>query len=79
MAELTFEEKMRIWDKIDEQAEREGEAIRKIAEYSPTNSRIKSIAYVPKRLFSNSLCYRIERLSPEEFSKRLREGGLKTL
>jgi hypothetical protein len=74
MAEIT-----RNWDKTDMDAAREGEALRKIHEYSPTRPNVPSPYTVPNRVFNTDLCQIIENLSPQEYRKIFRNGGLKNL
>jgi hypothetical protein len=69
----------RNWDAIDEQCSREGEAARRIAEYSPRVPNTSAHFGVPKRLFSTDICHRIEMLEPHIFRKYRRSGELKTL
>jgi hypothetical protein len=70
---------MKVWDKIDEQAEREGKAITALSSYSPKTPNVSKSVGVPRRIFTNGLCYRIERLSPSDFLHYLKNGELKTL
>lgn len=69
----------RIWDEIDRQASREGDAIRRLRSYSPTTSHASPKGMIPKRIFTNCLCYRIEGLTPQSFKRHLRNGDLLTL
>lgn len=70
---------MRDIDQIDIQAEREGIAIEKLAEYSPTRPRVSSKIKIPKRLYTSGLCSRIEHLEYSEYIKLLKSGMLKTV
>ncbi len=74
MAEVT-----RNWDKTDEDAAREGLALRKIREYSPTRPNVPSFCAVPKCTFFLDLCHTIENLTPQEYRKALRNGELQSL
>ncbi len=69
----------REWDKIDEQAEREGTAIKKLAGYSPSQPNESVNIGVPLRLFNSFTCSAIERLTPQEYKKYRKSGELKTL
>ncbi len=69
----------RNWDKFDEDATREGDALRKIREYSPTRPNTPVFCNVPKCIFSLDLCHSIENLTPQEYRKAFRNGDLQYL
>jgi hypothetical protein len=69
----------RIWDEIDRKASREGDAMRRMRGYSPTMSHTTPAGKIPKRIFTNGLCFRVEGLTPQGFKKHLRNGDLLTL
>ncbi len=69
----------RNWDDIDEQASREGEAIKRLAYYTPTRPNSSTGNKAPKRTFGTDLCHRVENLPFKSYKRHLRMGDLKIL
>jgi hypothetical protein len=67
----------RTWDKIDADAEREGEALQRSKGYSPTRPNIPCSFGLPKRIFDTDKCHRIESLSVPDYVRCKKAGDLK--
>ena len=64
---------IRVWDAIDKAAAAEGFAISRMNSYRIDD---KSDSRVPKRLFTNGVCFAIERMSAKEYKKLLNRSSI---
>jgi len=64
---------IRVWDACDKSAAAEGQAISKMNSYSIQD---REESRVPRRLFSNAVCFAIEQMSNKEYKKLLDRNSI---